>query len=485
MISEKTSVCPLCDELISDNITECPRCGATFATGDFVCGNCGSTMGPSQLVCRICGMDYGRKDYSCPLCNMPVSKDAIICPNCNAEFAEEDYKCSSCGAKISATATKCNSCGVIFIEEKLIEETGEESKVEEKKSTTESGKLRSRRIVFPFPALVGQEDMKRALLLNTINPEIGGVLLRGERGCGKSVAVRGLVEILPPIEVVEGCRFSCDPNNPQSLCWECRERLGKEGALPKTTRPIRVVDLPLNATEDRVVGSIDIDKILSEGLKSFQQGILAEANRGILYIDEINLLDDFLVDVLLDAAAMGICTVEREAISVSYPAKFIIVGSMNPEEGGLRPQLLDRIALVVEIKGLTDIALRRQIVKVREEADTDIIAFRKKYDAVNKRLREKIIRARALLPRVRITDEYLDAISHISVEFRVDGHRPDIMMRRTAATNAAYEGRDVIVKEDLIVAGKYVLPHRIKKGALEVEEFSEERLIATINAYVS
>ncbi len=241
-------------------------------------------------------------------------------------------------------------------------------------------------------------------------------------------------------------------------------------------RPIKVVELPLNATEDRVVGTIDIEKILTKGLKAFEPGILAEANRGILYIDEINLLDDYIVDVLLDAAAMGVVTVEREAVSVSYPGKFIIVGSMNPEEGALRPQLLDRIALQVKVKGVEDIAGRMEIVKRREEFNQNPAAFREKYKAQQEELRKKIEKAREMLKDVVITPEQLELIAKISLSFGVDGHRADIIIERTAKALAAWNGRLKVEMEDIIKAAEFALPHRMRKRPFEEEEFSVEKL---------
>lgn len=486
MMELSKTFCPLCRVIVDEKATSCPNCGAPFAESEYVCGICNSLLPRGESVCRVCGADFGTKEYTCPLCSAQVSAEALRCPSCMAEFAEELYRCSVCGAKIAKNTKVCPSCKTTLVETIAEEKaTGEEEAGLEKEVETAapSSRLRTRRLLFPFVAIIGQELMKRALILNAINPEIGGVLLRGQRGTAKSVAVRGLAELLPPIEVVSGCRFSCDPNNPQTLCWECRERL-REGPLPIETRPIRVIDLPLNATEDRVVGSIDIDKILQEGLKAFEPGILADANRGILYIDEINLLDDFLVDVLLDAAAMGVCTVEREAVSVSYPARFIIVGSMNPEEGGLRPQLLDRIALVVEVKGIDDLELRREIVRLGKEAAKDMVSFRKKYEAASKRLQARIIRARQLLRRVRIPEKFIDAIGKTSVEFSLDGHRPDLMMEKTARTNAAFEGRDYVIFEDLLLAAELVIPHRMKKGVFEEEEFSRERAAEAIKSII-
>jgi len=346
-----------------------------------------------------------------------------------------------------------------------------------KKELSEITKVqtKTRRVLYPFSAIVGQEQMKRALILNAINPSVGGVLIRGQKGTAKSTAVRGLAEVLPDVEIVKGCRFNCDPAHPDKFCWECRER-AEAGGLDVEKRMMRVVDLPVGATEDRVVGSLDIEKALKQGLQAFEPGILADANRSILYVDEINLLDDYVVDALLDAAAMGVNTVEREGVSVSHPAQFIIVGSMNPEEGELRPQLLDRIALQVEVEGIPDIEQRIEIVVRQNEFQRDPLEFRRQYDGDQERLRARIIQARSLLSRITMPPEYLRTIARICIEFRVDGHRADIMIDRAARTNAAYEGRDRVIEDDLIEAAELVLPHRMRKRPFEEEEFSTDRL---------
>jgi magnesium chelatase subunit I len=336
-----------------------------------------------------------------------------------------------------------------------------------------------KRTLFPFTAMVGQKMMKHSLILNAIDPLIGGVLIEGQKGTGKSISVRGLSEILPPLDTVESCRFSCNPKEPEKWCWECRERFGELEDLaqvPVSTRAIRVVDLPLNATEDRVVGTINIEKILTEGLKAFEHGVMAEANRGILYIDEINLLDDYIVDVLLDAAAMGVATVERESVSVSYPARFIIVGSMNPEEGNLRPQLLDRIALTVKIKGIDNVQERIEVMRRQKEFVIDPDAFRATFEADQDVLRAKIEAARTLLKEVKVAPKLLETIAKVSLAFGVDGHRADIIMERTARANAAYDGRTHVEVGDIVQAAELALPHRMRRKPFEEEEFSTERL---------
>src|SRR5215813_3382269 len=237
------------------------------------------------------------------------------------------------------------------------------------------------RSVYPFTAIVGQERMKRALILNAVNPAIGGVLIRGERGTAKSTAARALAALLPEIEVVADCRFSCDPRRSEQFCDECRERTSKGETLPIGTRQTRVVDLPVSATEDRVVGTLDIEKAIKKGERHFDPGVLAAANRGILYVDEVNLLDDHVVDLLLDSAAMGINVVEREGISFQHPARFILVGTMNPEEGDLRPQLLDRFALSTEVRSIADPRDRMAILQRHIDFDSDAEKFRARWNA--------------------------------------------------------------------------------------------------------
>ncbi len=341
---------------------------------------------------------------------------------------------------------------------------------------------RVERILFPFSAIVGQELMKKALILNAINPEIGGVLIPGQKGTGKSVTVRALAEILPNIEVVQGCRFNCNPEDEENFCDECKAKK-ERGNLETETRPIKVVDLPLNVTEDRLVGSIDIEKVLSEGVKAFEPGILAEVHRGILYVDEINLLDDYIVDILLDSAAMGVVNVEREGISINHPAEFIIIGSMNPEEGELRPQLLDRLALQVEVKGITDISQRIEIVNSREEFSQDPVEFRKKFESKQNELKERIIRAKEILPDVTTSANILEEIAKLCVDFNVDGHRADIIIERTARANAAFEGRMDVTQADVEVAGLMSLPHRMRLPPSERDEFGPEMINRVMDSY--
>jgi len=317
--------------------------------------------------------------------------------------------------------------------------------------------------VYPFCAIVGQEKMKMALILNVINPKIGGVLLRGEKGTGKSLAVRALADLLPEIEVVAGCPFNCDPTNPKEMCDACSSKVANGETLPVAKRRVSVVELPIGATEDRLVGTIDIEKAIKTGEKHFDPGLLAEANRNILYIDEVNLLDDHLVDVLLDAAAMGVNFVEREGISFSHPARFVLVGTMNPEEGELRPQLLDRFALSVEVKGISDEEARAEIVRRRVAFENDPESFIVEYYEEQEKLRRRIKDAQKLLPEVKLDDKMLNLITKICIDSAVDGHRADITMYKTACTLAAFKGRTEVFEEDVMEAAELALPHRRRK----------------------
>jgi Mg-chelatase subunit ChlI len=343
-------------------------------------------------------------------------------------------------------------------------------------------RTKAKRTIFPFTAIVGQEVLKRALILNIVNPTIGGVLIRGEKGTGKSIAVRALVDILPEIEIVEGCKFNCNPKVPDKFCNECKAKHEKGELRPAKTQT-KIVDLPLNISEDRLVGAIDIERILNEGVKAFEPGILAEAHRGILYVDEINLLEDNVVDVLLDAAAMGMVTIEREGISLNYPSEFIIIGSMNPEEGELRPQLLDRLALQAEVKSLSDVNQRVEIIKATREFSVDPVVFRDEHRDPLKEMKSRITEARKLMPKVRTPDQVIGIITRIGIDFNIDGHRGDIIIERTARTNAAFEGRSETTPDDVILAAEMALPHRMRKQPFEEEEFSVEMLRRLVRKY--
>ncbi len=330
--------------------------------------------------------------------------------------------------------------------------------------------------VYPFTAIVDQERMKRALILSAINPQIGGVLIRGERGTAKSTTARGLAALLPEIDVVEACEFGCDPNQPVFYCTTCQERVAREGSLPTSTRRIRFVDLPVSATEDRVVGTLDIEKAIKQGERHFEPGVLASANRGLLYVDEVNLLDDHVVDLLLDSAAMGVNVVEREGISFQHPANFILVGTMNPEEGDLRPQLLDRFAHAVDIEGIADTRARVEIVRRRLDYDLDPEGFYVAWEEQEQRLSQEIERARNRLAMVRYIDRDIYLIAHLTASFNVDGHRADIVILKTAVANAAFEGRLEINEHDIMIGAELALPHRLKRQPFQDASLQPQQL---------
>lgn len=333
--------------------------------------------------------------------------------------------------------------------------------------------------VYPFTAIVGQERMKKALVLNLINPKLGGVLIRGEKGTAKSTAVRALANLLPEIEVAEGCKFKCNPSNQNELCEECREKL-KDENLKVSRIKMKVVDLPVSATEDRVVGTLDIEHAIKKGEKRFEPGVLAMAHRGILYVDEINLLDDHLVDVLLDSAAMGVNTVEREGISYSHPANFVLVGTMNPEEGELRPQLLDRFGLCVDVKGISDVSRRVELIKHRLSYEADPEAFAANWQAAETDLCGQILNAKQLLSEVRISDDMLELISQICVDMAVDGHRADITMMKTSITLAAFNRRSDVLEEDVKEAAELVLSHRMRRKPFDSHSDRQDKLDESI-----
>ncbi len=337
--------------------------------------------------------------------------------------------------------------------------------------------------IYPFSAIVGQDLMKLALILNIIDPSIGGVLIRGEKGTAKSTAVRSLANLLPEIKVVKGCRFNCDPDDVNNLCEECVEKLKHKKDIEYEYRKIKVVNLPIGATEDRVIGTIDIEKVLKEGIKSFEPGILAEVNRGILYIDEVNLLSDHIIDTILDAAAMGKNYIEREGISISHPSNFVLIGTMNPEEGDLRPQLLDRFGLCVEIEGIKSVSKRIEIIKRREEFEKNPEKFIKKWQKFDNKLSQMIVKAKKNLKKVKVNDEILTMIAQISIDMNVDGHRADIVMEKTAKALAAYYGDKNVSENHIRIAAKIALPHRMRKNPfdeLEVETDVIERAIKKV-----
>jgi Mg-chelatase subunit ChlI len=336
--------------------------------------------------------------------------------------------------------------------------------------------------IFPFTAIVGQERMKRALVLNAVNPRIGGVLIRGERGTAKSTAARALAALLPEVKVVKDCRFGCDPDRPTTWCTECKERAADNGSgqLPHEMRRTSFVNLPVSATEDRVVGTLDIEAAIKKGERHFEPGILAAANRGLLYIDEVNLLDDHVVDVLLDSAAMGVNVVEREGISFAHPSRFILVGTMNPEEGDLRPQLLDRFALSVDIRGLTAPAERMAIMERNLAFEADADAFRAEWMPKEKELSEEIERAREIVEGVEYSRRDLHSIAALTASLQVDGHRADLVILKAARAHAALQARRAVNEIDIALAAELALPHRIKRGPFQQAEVNlynlEERI---------
>lgn len=519
------ALCPICWNTVSIFDRRCKNCGVEFAMDLCKCAVCNDLIPADAIVCPSCKITLLEQKALCPRCGNVVSTQEVSCPNCNAEFASNLFRCISCGTLVDLNTIICPECGTLLIEEarpkEEVEEKLEKVRTEEVKAealkvqigvgdksateteitignikivqptlsimptvspTTRRSFLRekkeeqkTKRLLYPFTAIVDQEHMKLGLILNAIDPLVGGLLIIGQKGTAKSIAVRGLVEILPEIKVIKGCRYNDDPDNPSTWCWECREKYSNKSP-PVETIPIPIVELPLNATEDRVVGTIDIERILREGVKAFEPGILAEANRGFLYIDEINLLDDYIVDLILDAAAMGVVTVEREGISVSYPSRFVIIGTMNPEEGALRPQLLDRLGLVVKVKGVENIKDRIEIIRRREEFNRDPIAFREAWKEEQEKLRDKIITARENLKNVRVPERIIRLIAELCARFGVDGHRADIIITRAARAIAAFEGREEVTINDVARAAEMALPHRMRKRPFEEEEFSSERL---------
>lgn len=329
---------------------------------------------------------------------------------------------------------------------------------------------------YPFSALVGQELMKRALLLNVIDPTLGGVLIKGERGTAKSTGVRALIDLLPTIRVVENCPFQCDPDEPERHCPHCLERRRAGHPASIRERKIRLVNLPIGTTEDRLLGTIDLEKALKSGQKAFEPGLLAEAHRGILYVDEVNLLNDQIVDLFLDAAASGMNVVEREGISFSHASRFVLVGTMNPEEGDLRPQLLDRFGLSVSIQGIQSVPERVEIIKRRLAFEMDPLGFRREWSESDAAIAKTIVAAKAALPQTGLSEAVLETAAKLSVAMEADGHRADIVMMKSARANAALEGRGRVTFEDLQLAARLVLPHRLKRSPLRKTELNEDKL---------
>ena len=327
-------------------------------------------------------------------------------------------------------------------------------------------------MTYPFGAVVGMDDMRLALLLNAVSPAVGGVLVRGEKGTAKSTTVRALAAVLPPVDVVAGCRFACDPAAPDPACPDGPHDPG----APGHTRAARLVELPVGASEDRVVGSLDLERALTEGVKAFEPGLLAAAHRGVLYVDEVNLLHDHLVDLLLDAAALGTAYVEREGVSVRHAARFLLVGTMNPEEGELRPQLLDRFGLTVEVAAPRDPAERAEVVRRRFAYDADPAGFTTSWASEEAGLARRIAEARARLPHVVLSDAALRQVTAVCAAFDVDGLRADLVTARAAIAHAAWCGREEVTEDDVRVAARLALPHRRRRNPFDAPGLDDDTL---------
>jgi len=321
-------------------------------------------------------------------------------------------------------------------------------------------------IPFPFSAIVGQDEMKLAIQIVAVDPKVGGVLALGDRGTGKSTAVRALADLLPPIQVVKGCRYGCDPASNSVSCADCaRLKTGKK--IVSESKPVPVIDLPLGATEDRVVGALDLEQALSQGVKAFSPGLLAQANRGFLYIDEVNLLEDHLVDLLIDVAASGENVVEREGLSIRHPARFVLVGSGNPEEGELRPQLLDRFGLSVEVKTPQDLDQRVLVIKRRDAFERDPEAFRQTYAADNQALRNHILKARKTLEKVEAGDDLLRTCAQLCQKLGTDGLRAELTLMRASRAFAAIQGKKTVTTAHLRAIAPLALRHRLRRNPLD------------------
>jgi len=320
---------------------------------------------------------------------------------------------------------------------------------------------------YPFSAIVGQDEMKQALLIAAVDAGIGGVLVFGDRGTGKSTAVRGLAALLPRMRAVTGCRYGCDPAGEGRRCTEGCPARGMNGSVASRLVPVPVVDLPLGATEDRVVGALDLERALTQGVKAFEPGLLARANRGFLYIDEVNLLEDHLVDLLLDVAASGENVVEREGLSVRHPARFVLVGTGNPEEGELRPQLLDRFGLSVEVRTPAEIATRIEVVKRRDAFERAPAVFAQRWTREDARLRRRIERARAALDAIAVPDAALADAARLCIALGVDGLRGELTLIRAARALASLEGADVVGHAHLRAVAPSALRHRLRRNPLD------------------
>ncbi len=330
------------------------------------------------------------------------------------------------------------------------------------------------RPVFPFSAIVAQEEMKLALIASAVDPSIGGVLVFGDRGTGKSTAVRALAALLPAMTAVLDCRYGCDPDAADGFCEDCTERL-RHGKLKHRLVPVPVVDLPLGVTEDRVVGALDLEKALSQGIKAFEPGLLARANRGFLYIDEVNLLEDHLVDLLIDVAASGENLVEREGLSVRHPARFVLIGSGNPEEGELRPQLLDRFGLSVEVTTPTELQMRVEVIKRRDEFERDRQKFVAKWKKQDDALRRRIVAGRRRLVDIAVPDEVLETAAKLCMSLGTDGLRAELTLIRAARAFASFEQAATVDATHLRRVAHPSLRHRLRRDPLD-ESGSSARL---------
>jgi magnesium chelatase len=339
----------------------------------------------------------------------------------------------------------------------------------------------AKNFLYPFTAIVGQEKMKEALILNIINPSLGGILIRGEKGTAKSILVRALANLLAEREE-NSCEFHCEPDKIDEYCPQCNKKYLKGEKIEKHKSTMKVINLPISATEDRVVGTLDIEHAIKTGEKKFEKGLLAQSNRNILYVDEINLLDDHIVDVLLDSAAMGVNTIEREGISYSHPAKFVLVGTMNPEEGDLRPQLLDRFGLVVDVIGERETSKRVEVIKRRLDFEAEPEKFIKKYLVEEEELKNRIENSKKRLNNIKCSDEIYELAAKISIALNVDGHRADIAVVKTAITIAAFENREEVIKEDILRAAVLALPHRMRKTPFEDGILDEEQIEKLVNS---
>jgi magnesium chelatase subunit I len=333
-----------------------------------------------------------------------------------------------------------------------------------------------KRLSFPFSAMVGQEKLKTGLLVNAVDPAVGGILVSGHKGTGKSTAVRALAGVLPEIEVVEGCPYNCAPSDPDALCASCAETYRSGETMAAVTRPMPLVELPLSATEDRVIGTLHVEEILKTGRRTFEPGLLAAANRGILYVDEVNLLDDHLVDILLDAAASGINNVEREGISYTHPSQFMLIGTMNPEEGELRPQFLDRFGLSLSVNGVDDAAQRSQVVKRRIAFDADPAAFVKQFEQDETLLTEQLLTARSNLLDTEVPEDMVAMAVALAAEARAQGHRAEINIIKAGRALAAFLEARRVGPEHIIEAARFVLPHRITTLSFATGEQLDEAL---------